>query len=104
MDDRRLAADNQPPATNRTQLLDLFGAKERVTIAVAALATVGTLALKAVGADSVIVFILSAVALASLASLVGDGTDQVGNRLGSGATGVLQSALGNLPELFISIF
>ena len=35
---------------------------------------------------------------------MGDATDQLGNRMGPGATGVLQSALGNLPELFISIF
>jgi Ca2+:H+ antiporter len=42
--------------------------------------------------------------LGALASLVGDGTEQLGARLGAGATGVLQSALGNLPELFISLF
>jgi Ca2+:H+ antiporter len=30
--------------------------------------------------------------------------EQLGDRLGSGATGVLQSALGNLPELFIGFF
>jgi Ca2+:H+ antiporter len=93
-------ASGMPPG----RFLGLFGTKERVTIVVAVLATVGTLVLKGVGADSVAVFIVSAVALASLASLVGDGTDQLGNRLGASATGVLQSALGNLPELFISIF
>src|SRR5438045_4590700 len=36
--------------------------------------------------------------------IVGDATDQLGSRMGPGATGVLQSALGNLPELFIAIF
>ena len=30
--------------------------------------------------------------------------EQLGDRFGAGATGVLQSALGNLPELFICIF
>jgi Ca2+:H+ antiporter len=30
--------------------------------------------------------------------------EQLGDRFGPGATGVLQSALGNLPELFISLF
>jgi Ca2+:H+ antiporter len=30
--------------------------------------------------------------------------DQLGDRFGPGATGVLQSALGNLPELFIALF
>lgn len=49
-------------------------------------------------------FICTAAALAVLATLVGAGTEQIGSRLGPGATGVLQSALGNLPELFIGIF
>jgi Ca2+:H+ antiporter len=36
--------------------------------------------------------------------LVGRSVDQVSERLGSGATGVVQSALGNLPELFVCVF
>jgi Ca2+:H+ antiporter len=35
---------------------------------------------------------------------VGHATEQLGSRLGSGGAGVVQSALGNLPELFISLF
>ena len=31
-------------------------------------------------------------------------TEQLGSRLGSSAAGVVQSALGNLPELFIALF
>src|SRR5205085_4351820 len=54
--------------------------------------------------NAVLVFVMSAAALALLAALVGEATDQVGARLGPGATGVLQSALGNLPELFVGIF
>lgn len=53
---------------------------------------------------SVIAFLCSAVAVALLASLVGRSVEQLGDRFGPGATGVLQSALGNLPELFISLF
>lgn len=49
-------------------------------------------------------FIFSAIAVAMLASLVGRSVEQLGDRFGPGATGVLQSALGNLPELFISLF
>jgi Ca2+:H+ antiporter len=49
-------------------------------------------------------FIVAAVALAALARLVGTATEQLGARLGSGAAGVVQSALGNLPELFIAVF
>jgi len=49
-------------------------------------------------------FLLSGVAVTALASLVGRSVEQLGDRFGPGATGVLQSALGNLPELFISLF
>jgi len=49
-------------------------------------------------------FIVSGLALAALAALVGRSVEQVADRLGSGATGVVQSALGNLPELFVCIF
>ena len=54
--------------------------------------------------NSVVVFVLAAAATAMLAALVGRCVERLGDRLGSGATGVLQSALGNLPELFISFF
>jgi Ca2+:H+ antiporter len=49
-------------------------------------------------------FAVSAVALALLAALVGRAVDALGDSLGAGATGVLQSALGNLPELFVCLF
>lgn len=52
----------------------------------------------------VVPFVVSALALAALASLVGTAVDALGDRLGAGATGVVQSALGNLPELFVCIF
>jgi Ca2+:H+ antiporter len=47
---------------------------------------------------------VAAVALAALAMLVGRSVEALGDRLGPGATGVVQSGLGNLPELFVSIF
>jgi len=43
-------------------------------------------------------FLLAAVAVTLLASMVGRSVEQLGDRFGPGATGVLQSALGNLPE------
>jgi Ca2+:H+ antiporter len=49
-------------------------------------------------------FVISAFALALLASLVGRSVEALGDRLGAGATGVVQSALGNLPELFVVLF
>jgi Ca2+:H+ antiporter len=54
--------------------------------------------------DPVPAFIAASVALAALARLVGQATEQLGSRLGSGGAGVVQSALGNLPELFIVFF
>ena len=53
---------------------------------------------------SVAPFVISGVALALLASLVGRSVEALGGRLGAGATGVVQSALGNLPELFVVLF
>jgi Ca2+:H+ antiporter len=48
--------------------------------------------------------VFTAGALALLAVVVGDATEQLGCRMGPGATGILQSGLGNLPELFVCIF
>ena len=56
------------------------------------------------GVDGRIVFPIVTIALAGLAWLVSLGTDALGNHVGPGLTGVLQSTLGNLPELFVVIF
>jgi Ca2+:H+ antiporter len=53
---------------------------------------------------NVVPFITAGLALAMLAALVGRAVDGLGDRLGSGATGVVQSALGNIPELLFGIF
>jgi Ca2+:H+ antiporter len=53
---------------------------------------------------AVVAFATAAVAIAFLARLVGSATDQLGDRVGPSAAGVVQSALGNLPELFIALF
>ncbi len=60
--------------------------------------------LTAVAASPVLTFVVAAVALGAEAALVSDATEQLGSHLGPGPTGVLQSALGNLPELFVGIF
>ena len=56
------------------------------------------------GLGAVLTFLVAAAALALLARLVGTATEQLGARLGSGGASVVQSALGNLPELFIALF
>ena len=53
---------------------------------------------------AVVRFSIAAVALAGLARLVGSSTEQLGSRVGAAAAGVIQSGLGNLPELFVALF
>jgi Ca2+:H+ antiporter len=49
-------------------------------------------------------FALATLALAGLAWVVSFATEQLGERFGPAVTGILQSTLGNLPELFVVIF
>ncbi len=49
-------------------------------------------------------FVLATLALAGLAWVVSFATEQLGERFGPGVTGMMQSTLGNLPELFVVIF
>jgi Ca2+:H+ antiporter len=78
--------------------------KEKLIILGATLAAAIAGALHYTHANVVLGFIITAAALAMLAMVVGDATEQLGKRMGPGATGILQSALGNLPELFVCIF
>jgi Ca2+:H+ antiporter len=87
-----------------SRILATAGVRALSVGALAIIATIGSALLKLEDAGGITVFIATAVALASLAAVVSEATDQLGKRLGPGATGVVQSALGNLPELFISIF
>ena len=85
-------------------MLRYFETRTRIIILVAVGASLATLLLRLGGAAAVTTFGASAIGLAGLAVLVGEGTEQLAHRLGPRATGVIQSALGNLPELFIGIF
>jgi Ca2+:H+ antiporter len=49
-------------------------------------------------------FAVATLALAGLAWVVSFATEQLGERFGPGVTGMLQSTLGNLPELFVVVF
>lgn len=75
-----------------------------ILVALAGPVTVASFVLALADVSPVATFAATAVALALLAALVGEGTDQLGARMGPAATGILQSALGNLPELFIAVF
>jgi len=78
--------------------------RDFIEIALAAGLVAVTAACRFGGAPHVATFLVAAGTLAILARLVGGATEQLGARLGSGAAGVVQSALGNLPELFIALF
>jgi len=49
-------------------------------------------------------FLVATLALGGLAWVVSFATEQLGERFGAGVTGMMQSTLGNLPELFVVIF
>ena len=56
------------------------------------------------GISRVIAFVLAMLSLAGLAWIVALATEEVGERLGVAATGLMQSTIGNLPEFFVVIF
>ena len=85
-------------------MLRYFDTRTRVIALVAVGASLAALLLQLAGVTGVPVFGASAVGLAGLAAMVGEGTEQLSQRLGPKATGVLQSGLGNLPEFFIGVF
>jgi Ca2+:H+ antiporter len=97
-------AEQASSGTPLSQALKTLTRRHLITIGIAVTTTALAGILTATGAGAVLTFVVAGVALAMLAALVGDATEQLGTRLGPGATGVLQSALGNLPELFVGIF
>jgi Ca2+:H+ antiporter len=85
-------------------MLAAFRPRQRAALAaIAAVAAIGGV-LHYAGVAGLVVFPVVTVALAGLAWVVALGTDALGDHFGPGATGVLQSTLGNLPELFVVIF
>jgi Ca2+:H+ antiporter len=73
-------------------------------VAASAALFAGSGAVVGAGAPQVPRFVVSALALAALAALVGESLEQVGRHLRPNATGLLQASLGNLPELMVSVF
>ena len=81
-----------------------FTRSERITSALAAVLFAAAAITVAAGAGSVERFVTAGLALAALAAVIGQAIDHLGERLGAGATGLLQSTLGNLPEFFVALF
>lgn len=56
------------------------------------------------GLPAMVRFVVAVIALAAGAVAVGEAVERLSRRLSPAATGVVQSVLGNLPELFLTIF
>ena len=82
----------------------LLTRRDRTMLAITVVATAAAGVLYFAGVNAVVAFVVAALALATLASLVGRSVEALGDRLGPNATGILQTALGNLPELFVIMF
>lgn len=91
----RIAGKWPPPRFRRSDLI-VFAASG-CGLLLSALARYGR-------AGDLHTFVLTAGTVAALAVLVGRCVDQLAEWFGPNVTGVLHSALGNLPELFIGIF
>src|SRR5881394_2391109 len=113
---RTSPASGAPPPGGRKVARRIAGAYASVP-AVAALTTRERIALAVVvafttlagiaryaNAKPVLAFALATIALAGLAYVVSFATEQVGEQFGPAVTGLMQSTLGNLPELFVVIF
>ena len=82
----------------------LLTRRDRTMLTVTVVATAAAGVLHFADVNEVVAFVIAALALATLASLVGRSVEALGDRLGPNATGILQTALGNLPELFVIMF
>ena len=80
-----------------------FDTKELVVVAAATLAA-GAGVCTYLHADPVLTFSTGVVGLGAIASVVGDATEHLGDHVSPGTTGVIQAALGNLPELLVGVF
>ena len=78
--------------------------RQILVVALVALAAVAAGVLRYTDASAVPAFIVAGLALAGVAWIVSFSTEALGQRLGPGATGLLQSTLGNLPEFFVVLF
>jgi Ca2+:H+ antiporter len=73
-------------------------------LALAAALTAAAAACQLADAPGTVRFVICGAALASVAWVVGFSTEVIGTRFGPGVTGVMQSTLGNAPELFVVLF
>jgi Ca2+:H+ antiporter len=82
--------------------MDVINRRDRILGALGIVFTLAAALTRGVG--GLTAFIAAAVALAVLATLVSSAVEAMGNSVGPAMIGILQSALGNLPELLILVF
>jgi Ca2+:H+ antiporter len=90
------ARDDRLSGLTRTEIITLA--------AVALLTLLAGITRYASGVSRIVAFVVAMLALAGLAWIVAFATEQVGERLGPAATGVMQATIGNLPEFFVVLF
>ena len=98
--------DDLRGATRRWNCRPMFGLSRRRVLLILVILGVACLAgaLSLAGGPYLATFGVSTLALAGLAWLVSLATEAIGEHFGPAVTGVLQSTLGNLPELFVVFF
>jgi Ca2+:H+ antiporter len=84
--------------------VEYLDSRQRLILGAAVVLTVTAGLSTAAGAGPVTRFVLAGLALAGTAAVVGEAIEAVGEKVGPSLTGLLQSTLGNLPELFVGIF
>lgn len=77
--------------------------REAISFAAVAAVSVAAVALRAGGASGKVVFVVAAVALAGLAWMLGEATDQAGDAAGPRVSALLNATFGNLPEVVIVV-
>jgi Ca2+:H+ antiporter len=80
-----------------------FSRGDLISFAVAAVASVGALALEQLGASGAVVFAAAAVSVMALAYVLGEATEQAGTVSGPRIASLLNATFGNLPELIIVV-
>lgn len=82
--------------------MNVISTRDRILGAVALALTIGAGFVR--NGPGLLAFAIAALALALLATCVGRAVENMGDQVSPALTGILQSALGNLPELLILIF
>jgi Ca2+:H+ antiporter len=106
-DDEHMAEDRAPAATPPPRWRRPVGGRlgvRSIFYGLAALLTALALIARAASAPPIVIFFVSALAMAILAWLVGVATEHLGAATGPKVSGVLNSTFGNLAELVITFF